>query len=296
MSVEYICRIKPGVPMIDPVNVARLQKARREAILRQRQSRQDPAIETVSATNLGPLRSVPTGGSTPIIDWPSKPGIEIEFKVAFGENGYNVSKKARIDFDQIDEILGRLQEIREHPSRDNIFIVDGRLCLNGIFREAVTEAPSSNEELVNMLVNARGGLITEGDCSSRFFNLIKNMKEEANSPAEYISLLIELFNYLTNREVSFKDGYRTLSMELICELSDVEGVDLELFDQLLLAFYMDQPPIDRGLNDALIIALLPSQTFRNLFKQRANELKSADPRTVEKAQAWMEVLGFIGKT
>lgn len=288
MSVSFTCRLKPGTSRINPINVSRVNKARSFVMGQQKIG----LAPTINLPN-GQLQAVPVGKAPRMDWWPSRPRIETDFVVSFGENGHMALRKTGIDLNKVDALLIRLQELRQSPGRDNIFIMNGKMQLKGIYQEAMTHIPESDEEFVSMLVKARDGLKDEVDCEIRLHQMIEQARKATASPAEEVEMLLDVFNYVANRELSLESGDQVLSGQLVFKLSSVPGINLELLDQVLLAYYLDHSLEETGRDDYVIDSMLDgSPAFRALFKQRAEELNAADPKTAAEAAAWMDVFGF----
>jgi len=121
------------------------------------------------------------------------------------------------------------------------------------------------------------------ELNKAFVKVAKEIKEKSASPEEAAVALVELFNYLTRHEKSNADcGYR-LSCDLVNEILSIPNVDLDLVDQVLLAY------VPHEIGDWNPIEFIGGDALNRLEARYVGDSKSGDKEKVEKAMAWAEL-------
>lgn len=121
----------------------------------------------------------------------------------------------------------------------------------------------------------------------KYEQILNRFADQASSQQEAIRALVEVFNYLAKNEISDPLMGYWLSQVLIQRISKFDEIDLELYEEVLLALYIDHRVEETWFE---LESLCDHATFMKLFTQRASELNTEDPKVKAYAEAWMRVL------
>jgi hypothetical protein len=123
----------------------------------------------------------------------------------------------------------------------------------------------------------------------RFREILNQIAKKVSSPDEFTQVSIEIFNYLARAEESFNPSGLLFSEVVLTTLGTVHNVDLKLYNEVVLAFWMDTPGLECMPSEELLM-MGKLENFRRLFAERIKDLESSNSAKIKYAKAWMEFL------
>jgi len=182
--------------------------------------------------------------------------------------------------ERLDAYIHNMSDIRL-PERPLIAIDSDESPLETKFSDLFTRA----REITTALCKHDPDLEANDKLSGDFVKIAKEIKEKSASPQEAAVALVELFNYLTKHEKSSAElGYQ-LSCKLVNEILSIPDVDLDLVEQVLLAYIPGEIAANGGL-----LGYIGGDALVKLEARYLEDSKSGDKEKVEKAEAWAEIL------